>query len=208
MCTVTKIANAFGLVTATLIVAGYYSRKYGIYSHAEKKNVPREKKSERQHLRPLFKSLSFLRKTVGKKFRRVISAKNKMSYFCFKSSTGSLVKDTIVSNAKIMDMLALYLDRSVCPGSRGVSLIQRWEHLADEFKVQEDKKRQCENFTGIQSPSEKMFDHLCATRVSLTIKTIKEKLKEIGRNDIICEMEKNSRLGGKTPSMLSCSKIL
>ena len=208
MCTVTKIANAFGLVTATLIVAGYYSRKYGIYSHAEKKNVPREKKSERQHLRPLFKSLSFLRKTVGKKFRRVISAKNKMSYFCFKSSTGSLVKGTIVSNAKIMDMLALYLDRSVCPGSRGVSLIQRWEHLADEFKVQEDKKRQCENFTGIQSPSEKMFDHLCATRVSLTIKTIKEKLKEIGRNDIICEMEKNSRLGGKTPSMLSCSKIL
>ena len=205
MCAVPKIANAFGLVTATLIVAGYYSRKYGIYSHAEKKKRATGKKN---HLLPLFKSLSFLRKTVGKKFRRVISAKNKMSYFCFKSSTGSLVKDTIVSNAKIMDMLALYLDRSVCPGSRGVSLIQRWEHLADEFKVQEDKKRQCENFTGIQSPSEKMFDHLCATRVSLTIKTIKEKLKEIGRNDIICEMEKNSRLGGKTPSMLSCSKIL
>lgn len=139
---------------------------------------------------------------------RVISLKNKMSLPCFKSSTGSLVKDTIVSKAKIMDMLALYLDRSVCPGSRGVPLIQRWEHLADEFKVQEDKKRQCENFTGIQSPSENMFSYLCATRVSLTIKTIKEKLKEIGRNDIICEMEKNSRLGGKTPSMLSCPKIL
>ena len=118
------------------------------------------------------------------------------------------MKDTIVSKAKIMDMLALYLDRSVCPGSRGVPLIQRWEHLADEFKVQDDKKRQCANFTGIQSPSENVFNYLCATRVSLTVKTIKEKLTEIGRNDIICEMEKNSRLGGKTLSMLSCPKIL
>ena len=131
-----------------------------------------------------------------------------MSLFCFKSSTGSLVKDTIVSKAKVMDMLALYLDRSVCPGSRGVPLIQRWEHLADEFKLQGDKKRQCENFTGMQSPSENMFNYLCATRVSLTIKTIKGKLKEIGRNDIVLEMEKNSRLGGKIPSMLSCHKIL
>ena len=131
-----------------------------------------------------------------------------MSLFCFKSFTGSLVKDTIVSKAKVMDMLALYLDRSVCPGARGVPLTQRWEHLADEFKLQEDKKRQCENFNGMKSPSENMFNYLCATRVSLTIKTIKGELKEIGRNDIVLEMEKNSRLGGKIPSMLSCHKIL
>ena len=104
----------------------------------------------------------------------MISAKNKMSYFCFQSSTGSLVKDTIVSKVRVMDMLALYLDRSVCPGSRDVPLTQRWEHLADVFKVPEEKKRQCENFTGTLSPSENMFNYLCVTNDSLTIKTIKE----------------------------------
>ena len=160
--------------------------------------MPREKKSEREHLRPFLKSLSFLRKTARKKFRRVISAKNKMSYFCFKSSTGSLVTDTIVSKVRVMDMLALYLDRSVCPGSRDVPLTQRWEHLADVFKVSEEKKRQCENFTGTLSPSENMFNYLCVTNDSLTIKTIKEKLKEIRRNDIVAKLQKNKLLRGKT----------
>ena len=118
-----------------------------------------------------------------------------MSYFCFKSSTGSLVTDTIVSKVRVMDMLALYLDRSVCPGSRDVPLTQRWEHLADVFKVPEEKKRQCENFTGTLSPSENMFNYLCVTNDSLTIKTIKEKLKEIRRNDIVAKLQKNNFLG-------------
>ena len=108
------------------------------------------------------------------------------------------MEDTIVSKVRVMDMLALYLDRSVCPGSRDVPLTQRWEHLADEFKVPEEKKKQCENFTGTLSPSENMFNYLCVTNDSLIIKTIKEKLKQIRRNDIVAKLQKNRLLRGKT----------
>ena len=85
----------------------------------------------------------------------------------------------------------------MCPGSRDVPLTQRWEHLADEFKIPEDRKRQCENFTGMLSPSENLFEHLCMTDDVLPIKTIKDHLRTLGRNDVVAELDKNSNLCGK-----------
>lgn len=109
----------------------------------------------------------------------------------------SLVKEKIVSKASIMDVLALHLDRSVCPGKRGAILTQRWEHLADELKVSDDIKRQCETYTGNLSPSEAMFEYQC-TNDTLAIGTLKTFLRELGRNDVVTELEKNNNLTGKS----------
>ena len=107
------------------------------------------------------------------------------------------MKDVIVSKTDIMDVLVLHLDRSVCPGLRGVPVTQRWEHLADQFKVPDDIKRQCESFSGKLSSSEALFEHLCAAFDSLTIGELKSYLKKMGRNDVVTELEKNSRLQSK-----------
>ena len=108
------------------------------------------------------------------------------------------MKDKIVSKAIIMDMICLHLDRSVSPSVRVASLItQRWEHLADEFKVPDDVKRQCVTYTGNLSPSEAMFEYLCRTHGSLKIETIKKYLAKLGRNDVIEVLEKNKDLSGE-----------
>ena len=108
------------------------------------------------------------------------------------------MKDEIVSKTDIMDVLVLHLDRSVCRGVRGVPVTRRWEHLADQFKVPDEIKRECENFTGNQlSPSEALFDHLCAAYDSLTIGEIKSYLKKLGRNDVFRLRKNTSRLKGK-----------
>ena len=106
-----------------------------------------------------------------------------------------------------MDMLSLHLDRSVRLGRRGVPLTQRWEHLADELKVPDKIKRQCENFTGkLQSPSECMFEHLCMTKGALSIEALKVQLLELKRKDVADELDNNSSLSGKLllTSAVSC----
>jgi len=110
---------------------------------------------------------------------------------------GCLVKDKIVSKVKVMDVLSLHLDRSVCPGSKDMPLTQRWEHLADEFNVPDEKKRQCENFTGNLSPSENMLEYLCVTHDLLPIKTLKDHLRELGRKDVVADLDNNRDLPGK-----------
>lgn len=113
-------------------------------------------------------------------------------------SVGSYVKDEIVSKAKIMDMICLHLDRSVSPSVQVPALIrQRWEHLADEFKVPDDVKRRCATYTMNTSPSEAMFGYLRTTHGSLKIETIKSYLRVLGRNDVIQELEKNKELFGE-----------
>lgn len=108
------------------------------------------------------------------------------------------MKDKIVSKAIIMDMICLHLDRSVSPSVQVAALIrQRWEHLADEFKVPDDVKRRCVTYTGNSSPSEAMFGYLRTTHGSLEIGTIKRYLRELGRNDVIEELEKNKDLFGE-----------
>ena len=96
-----------------------------------------------------------------------------------------------------MDVLSLHLDRSVYPGRGDVLQVQRWEHLADEFEVPDEIKRQCENFTGKRSPSECMFEHLCLTNDSLPIEVLKDQLREIKRKDVADELNNNSSLSGK-----------
>ena len=113
-------------------------------------------------------------------------------------SVGSYVKDEIVSKAKIMDMICLHLDRSVSPSVQVAAVIrQRWEHLADEFKVPDDVKRRCVTYTRNTSPSEAMFGYLRTTHGSLKIETIKSYLRDLGRNDVIQELEKNKDLSGE-----------
>ena len=110
-----------------------------------------------------------------------------------------------------MDMLSLHLDRSVRLGRRGVPLTQRWEHLADEFKVPDEIKRQCENFTGKLSPSECMFEHLCMTNDSLSIEALKVQLLKLKRKDVADELDNNSSLSGKlllTSAVYSLSLII
>lgn len=111
--------------------------------------------------------------------------------------TDDFVKDKIIRNATIMDTLPLYLDRSVCPGSKDVPVTQRWEHLADEFKVPDETRKRCENLLG-KSPSESMFDHLSVTKGSLPIKTLKFHLCKLGRNDVVSELDENSILSRGT----------
>lgn len=112
------------------------------------------------------------------------------------------MKDKIVSKASIMDVLALHLDRSVCPGKRGAILTQRWEHLADELKVTKEIKRQCETYTGNLSPSEAMFEYVRMTNDTLPIGTLKTYLRELGRNDVVTEFKKNSYLPGTVSHQL------
>ena len=94
-----------------------------------------------------------------------------------------------------MDVLILHLDRSVCLAP-GVPVTQRWEHLADHFKVPEDFKSRCANFSGKLSSSESLFEHLRVTKDSLTVKNVKSCLKKLERNDVVAELEKNSHLKG------------
>ena len=93
-------------------------------------------------------------------------------------STGSFLKDKIVSREDAMDVLILHLDRSVCLAP-GIPATQRWEHLADQFEVPDDIKSQCANFSGKLSSSESLFEHLCATQDSLTVKEVKSCLKKL-----------------------------
>lgn len=112
------------------------------------------------------------------------------------------MKDNIVNKVDIMDVLTLHLDRSACPGFRGVPVSKRWEHLADVYKVPDETKRQCDNFTGNQlTPSEAMFECLRTMYDFLAIKTLKSYLKKLGRNDVVDELDKNNNLTGMSPAV-------
>ncbi|PFX16435.1 Snake venom metalloprotease inhibitor 02D01 [Stylophora pistillata] len=109
----------------------------------------------------------------------------------------SLSLDKIVDKEDVMDVLVLHLDRSVC-FAPGIPAIQRWVHLADQFKVPDDVKSQCADFSGKLSSSEALFEHLCAVQDALSVGEIKKKLKKLGRNDVVAELEKNSKLTDKS----------
>lgn len=105
-----------------------------------------------------------------------------------------MVKDVIASNASAMDIIALHLDRSVHSGNKDVSVVQRWEHLADEFEVPIVTKRKCRNFSTTLGPSERMFQHLRMTNHSLAISDLKKKLEAVDRKDVVEELNKYSSL--------------
>lgn len=105
-----------------------------------------------------------------------------------------LVKDVIVSNTSAMDIIALHLDRSVHPRNKDGPVVQRWEHLADEFEVPNLTKKKCGNLSTTLSPSERMFQHLRMTNHSLAISDLKKKLEAVDRKDVVEELNKYSSL--------------
>lgn len=115
-----------------------------------------------------------------------------------------MVKDVIVSNTSAMDIIALHLDRSVHPGNKDVPVVQRWEHLADEFEVPNLTKKKCGNLSTTLSPSERMFQHLRMTNHSLAISDLKKKLEAVDRKDVVEELNKYSSLssGGYLKSVI------
>ncbi|XP_015758640.1 PREDICTED: uncharacterized protein LOC107337909 isoform X3 [Acropora digitifera] len=106
----------------------------------------------------------------------------------------SLVKDVIVCNSSAMDIIALYLDRSLHPGRRDLPLVQRWEHLADEFKVSDSIKMKCGSMSTRISPSERMFQYLRVANHSLRIADLIKHLQKMKRNEVVRELNSNSSL--------------
>lgn len=120
------------------------------------------------------------------------------------SSSGSYVEKLILRKELIMDLLSLYLDRSIYPKFRSApSLVKRWEHLADYCKVDAKIKRQCGSSAHL-SPSEAMFKHLCQSKESIKVGTLKENLLEISRTDVHDELANNQNLLG-TNNIVSCT---
>ncbi|XP_022804994.1 uncharacterized protein LOC111342212 isoform X3 [Stylophora pistillata] len=109
-------------------------------------------------------------------------------------NAGSYVEKLIVRKELIMDVLSLYLDRSIYPKFRGAPLFaQRWEHLADQCKVDVKVKKQCGSFAHL-SPSEAMFEYLCQSGKSVTVGILKQYLLEISRKDVHDELANNQDL--------------
>ena len=120
------------------------------------------------------------------------------------SSSDSKVEELILGKELIMDILSLYLDRSIYPkfGS-APSLAKRWEHLADYCKVDAKIKEQC-GISAHLSPSEAMFKHLCQPWESVTVGTLKKNLLDISRKDVYNELAKTEDLLG-TNNITSCT---
>ncbi|XP_066021975.1 uncharacterized protein [Pocillopora verrucosa] len=109
-------------------------------------------------------------------------------------NAGSYVEELILRKELIMDLLSLYLDRSIYPKFRGApSLVQHWEHLADYCGVDAKIKKQCRNSAHL-SPSEAMFKHLCQSWESIDVGTLKQNLLEIKRKDVYDELANSQDL--------------
>ena len=102
-----------------------------------------------------------------------------------------------------MDLLSLYLDRSIYPKFRSApSLAKRWEHLADYCKVDVKIKKQC-GISAHLSPSEAMFKYLCQSEESINVGNLKKNLLEISRKDVHDELANNQNLLGT--NIASCT---
>ncbi|XP_066021164.1 uncharacterized protein [Pocillopora verrucosa] len=107
---------------------------------------------------------------------------------------GSYVEKLILRKELIMDLLSLYLDRSIYPKFRSApSLAKRWEHLADYCKVDAKIKKQC-GISAHLSPSEAMFKYLCQSEESINVGNLKKNLLEISRKDVHDELANNQNL--------------
>ena len=122
------------------------------------------------------------------------------------SSSGSYVEELILRKELIMDLLSLYLDRSIYPKFGGApSLAKRWEHLADYCKVDAKIKKQC-GISAHLSPSEAMFKYLCQSKESIKVGTLKKNLLEISRKDVHDELANNQNLlGTNNLTHLTCT---
>ena len=101
------------------------------------------------------------------------------------------MSETITCKERILDKLALLLDKGSFPGNREAPITQHWKHLADKLSVPEEVKLQCQNASD-NSPSSNMFDSLKASQPDFEIISLKDHLRadEIKRNDLADKIEK------------------
>ncbi|PFX16436.1 hypothetical protein AWC38_SpisGene19292 [Stylophora pistillata] len=157
----------------------------------EHKPTLRERQSNSQHRMDRIAPMRPDEVSKGKE--HVNAGRNTLNSFST-SSSGSYVEKLIVRKELIMDVLSLYLDRSIYPKFRGAPLFaQRWEHLADQCKVDVKVKKQCGSFAHL-SPSEAMFEYLCQSGKSVTVGILKQYLLEISRKDVHDELANNQDL--------------
>ena len=104
------------------------------------------------------------------------------------------MKDKIVSNVHVMDLLARYLDQPSCFGKREVPIIQFWRHLAAEFEMSEDTIIKCQH-NWESSPSKSMLGFQEGREPQFTVLKLKGELKDIGRNDLAKKLEQCSLPG-------------
>lgn len=89
---------------------------------------------------------------------------------------GSKLATVLKREPKFVDELALCLDRET-------RLIPNWKHFACELKVDEDVIARLEHYSDF-SPTIRLFEHLEVTQPDLVIKSLKQALLEIRRNDL------------------------
>ena len=100
----------------------------------------------------------------------------------------SLVKEKIVRNVRVLDLLACHLDQPSCFGKREVPIIQYWPHLAEEFEMSEDTVIKCQHNCE-SSPSKSMLEFQEGCEPQFTVLELKGELKDIGRNDLAKKLE-------------------
>ena len=99
--------------------------------------------------------------------------------FCltFLSLLGSKLSAILRRNPEFIEELCLCLDRDT-------RLIHNWRRLALKLNVDLDVIRRLGQY-GDFSPTIRLFDFLAASNPDLTIKKLKDILREIGRNDLV-----------------------
>ena len=99
--------------------------------------------------------------------------------FCltFLSCLGSKLSAILRRNPEFIEELCLCLDRNT-------RLIHNWRRLALILDVDLDVIRRLGQY-GDFSPTIRLFDFLAASNPDLTIKKLKDTLREIGRNDLV-----------------------
>ena len=98
-------------------------------------------------------------------------------FFTFLSRLGSKLSAILRRNPEFIEELCLCLDR-------GTRLIHNWRRLALMLHVDLDVIRRLGQY-GDFSPTIRLFDFLAASNPDLTIKELKDILREIGRNDVV-----------------------
>ena len=103
-----------------------------------------------------------------------------MMQICVLSVT--LVKDAVLKNVLVMDALA-QLDKCGSKSKKG------YVHLAHYFGVPNKQLLKIKASEANSSPCDCLFFYLTTIKPDIRFKEIKEALKDLGRNDVIANME-------------------
>ena len=85
--------------------------------------------------------------------------------------------DVFRKNPDLIEQLALCLDREMRP-------IPNWKHLSQELKVDAYVITRLEQYSDF-SPTIRLFQYLEVTQPDLTIRTLKQALIDLSRNDLV-----------------------